>query len=50
MDSQQVRDVFLRWGELVALRTHHLNPAAATLTVRDVYVEVSKKNPPRGTG
>ena len=42
--------MFLRWGELVALRTHHLNPAAATLTVQDVYVEVSKKYPPPATG
>ena len=38
----------LRWGELVALRPHHLDPRTATLTVEDVYVEVSKKNSPTG--
>jgi integrase len=38
----------LRWGELVALRPHHLNTRTATLTVQDVYVEVSKKNSPTG--
>ncbi len=38
----------LRWGELVALRPHHLDPRTATLTVQDVYVEVSKKNSPTG--
>jgi integrase len=38
----------LRWGELVALRPHHLDTATATLTVQDVYVEVSKKNSPTG--
>jgi integrase len=34
----------LRWGELVALRPHHLDTATAMLTVQDVYVEVSEKN------
>jgi integrase len=38
----------LRWGELVALRPHHLNTPSATLTVQDVYVEVSKKDSPTG--
>jgi integrase len=38
----------LRWGELVALRPHHLDTRTATLTVQDVYVEVSKKNSPTG--
>jgi integrase len=38
----------LRWGELVALRPHHLHIPTATLTVEDVYVEVSKKNSPTG--
>jgi integrase len=38
----------LRWGELVALRPHHLDVATATLAVEDVYVEVSKKNSPTG--
>jgi integrase len=38
----------LRWGELVALRPHHLDHATATLAVEDVYVEVSKKNSPTG--
>lgn len=40
----------LRWGELVALRPHHLDARTATLTVQDVYVEVSKKDSPTGTG
>jgi integrase len=38
----------LRWGELVALRPHHVNARTATLTVEEVYVEVSKKNFPTG--
>jgi integrase len=38
----------LRWGELVALRPHELDARTATLTVQDVYVEVSKKNSPTG--
>jgi integrase len=38
----------LRWGELVALRPHHIDPSTATLTIEDVYVEVSKKNSPTG--
>jgi integrase len=38
----------LRWGELVALRAHHVDLATRTLTIEDVYVEVSKKNSPTG--
>jgi integrase len=38
----------LRWGELVALRPHHLDLTSRALTVEDVYVEVSKKNSPTG--
>jgi integrase len=38
----------LRWGELVALRPHHLDLPSRTLTVQDVYIEVSKKNSPTG--
>jgi integrase len=38
----------LRWGELVALRPRHLDLPSRTLTVEDVYVEVSKKNSPTG--
>jgi integrase len=38
----------LRWGELVALRPHHLDVPTATLTVQDVYIEVSKKDSPTG--
>jgi integrase len=40
----------LRWGELVALRPHHLDTVTATLTVEDVYVEVSRRTPPPARG
>jgi hypothetical protein len=36
----------VRWGELVALRPHHLDLPTRSLTVQDIYIEVSKKNSP----
>ncbi|MDP9220217.1 MAG: site-specific integrase, partial [Actinomycetota bacterium] len=36
----------LLWGELVALRPHHLDPHTATLTVQDVYIEDEQEELP----
>lgn len=38
----------LRWGELIALRPRHLDPADHTITVTETIVEVSKKDSPTG--
>jgi integrase len=38
----------LRWGELIALKPHHLDLAAGNLTVEETIVEVSIKNSPTG--
>ena len=38
----------LRWGELIALKPHHLHLATGELTVEETIVEVSIKNSPTG--
>jgi integrase len=38
----------LRWGELIALKPHHLDPIKRTLSVEETIVEVSIKNSPTG--
>ncbi len=38
----------LRWGELIALKPHHLDLATRKLSVEETIVEVSTKNSPTG--
>ena len=41
-------DTGLRWGELIALKPHHLDLKNGRLTVEETIVEVSTKNSPTG--
>ena len=38
----------MRWGELAALRPHHLHRKTRVISVEETIVEVSKKNSPTG--
>ena len=38
----------MRWGELAALRPHHLDAAARRIRIEETIVEVSKKDSPTG--